>query len=157
MHHTATVWKFSRALALPCLLASMTITASGSATDEGPVGYWIAVDDDGKTPMAVVRIFDKNKHLYGNVVQLLNPKRSSTCDDCDGANKGKPILGMQIMWNLGKNGSEWSGGHILDPNNGKIYKCYIEVIDGGQRMKVRGYIGISLLGRTQYWRRTTRP
>jgi len=136
----------------------MTAAASGATTDEGPTGYWTTVDDDGKTPMSVVRIFDKNQRLYGNVVQLINPKRKDPkCDDCDGANKGKPILGMQIMWNLEKNGSEWSGGHILDPNNGKIYKCYIEVLDGGQRLKVRGYIGISLLGRTQYWRRTTRP
>jgi uncharacterized protein (DUF2147 family) len=52
-----------------------------------------------------------------------------------------------------RDGSEWSGGRILDPENGKIYRCTIEVVDGGKRLKVRGYIGISLIGRTQYWDR----
>jgi uncharacterized protein (DUF2147 family) len=60
---------------------------------------------------------------------------------------------MTILNNLKKNGNEWNGGTILDPNNGKTYKCKIEVVDGGARLKVRGFIGLSLLGRTQYWLR----
>ena len=59
----------------------------------------------------------------------------------------------RILWGLKKDGDEWSGGKILDPENGKSYKCWIQVIDDGRRLKVRGYIGISLLGRTQYWKK----
>ncbi len=158
MDHIPTFWRLSRAFAFLCALACVTTATSSAAIEDPAIGYWTTVDDDGKTPKSVVRIFEKNSRLYGNIVQLINPTRKDpTCDQCEGANKGKPVLGMQIMWNLEKTGSEWSGGHILDPKNGKIYRCYIEVTEGGTQLKVRGYIGISLLGRTQYWRRTKQP
>lgn len=158
MNHTLTFWRRARGSAFLCALASLTSATSGAAIEDRAVGYWTTVDDDGKTPKSVVRIFEKQSRLFGNIVQLINPaQKDPKCDQCEGANKGKPVLGMQIMWNLTKNGSEWSGGHILDPKNGKIYNCYIEVIDGGARLKVRGFIGISLLGRTQYWLRAKQP
>jgi len=158
MNHTPTFWRLPRAFAFLCAMASLTTATSRAAVEDPAIGYWTTIDDDGKTAKSVVRIFEKNSRLYGNIVELFNPKpKDPKCDQCEGANKGKPILGMQIIWNLEKNGSEWSGGHILDPKNGKVYKCYIEVLDGGARLKVRGYIGIALLGRTQYWRHTKQP
>jgi uncharacterized protein (DUF2147 family) len=60
---------------------------------------------------------------------------------------------MEILWDLKPEGSAWSGGFIFDPDNGKTYKCVVEVQDGGKKLKVRGFIGFSLLGRTQYWYR----
>jgi len=66
--------------------------------------------------------------------------------------KDKPIAGLVIIENLTEDGDEFNGGTIMDPENGKTYKCYIELLDDG-KLKVRGYLGISLLGRTQYWRR----
>ena len=72
---------------------------------------------------------------------------------CTDARKDKPIVGMVIVSGLKKDGSEYNGGEILDPNNGKVYKSKLEVADGGKKLKVRGYIGVPLLGRSQTWER----
>ena len=61
-------------------------------------------------------------------------------------------MGMIVIKGLKKDGDEYNGGKILDPNNGKLYKCYIE-LEEDDKLKVRGYIGLALLGRTQYWYR----
>lgn len=119
-----------------------------------PVGYWTTIDDDGKTPTGVVQIYAKGNQLSGRIVKLIKPReKHPRCTECEGSKHNQPIVGMEILWGLEKDGDEWSGGRILDPKNGNVYKCYIEVIDGGKRLKVRGYLGIALLGRTQYWRR----
>jgi uncharacterized protein (DUF2147 family) len=120
-----------------------------------PIGYFTTVDDDGKTATSVVQIYARAGKLHGKIVELINPReKNPKCSACEGDKHDQPILGMEILWGLEKDGDEWSGGRILDPRNGTTYKCYIEVVDGGQRLKVRGYVGIALLGRTQYWRRT---
>jgi hypothetical protein len=64
---------------------------------------------------------------------------------------------MQILSDLRSDGSQWSGGKVLDPGNGKRYRCYIKEVEDGERLKVRGFIGIALLGRTQYWYRVEKP
>jgi len=71
---------------------------------------------------------------------------------CEGENKGKKKLGLNILADLEKDGNEWSGGTILDPRNGKIYTCYIQLINP-HKLKIRAYLGISLLGRTVYLER----
>jgi len=63
------------------------------------------------------------------------------------------LIGLRILWDLRKDGDEWSGGRILDPDNGKVYKCSIAVEHDGKKLRVRGFIGFSLLGRTQFWLR----
>lgn len=124
-----------------------------ASSHTSPVGVWKTIDDETKKPKSYVEIFEKNGIMYGKVTKILNDSNDVVCDKCKGTNKDKPIVGMTIMWNLKKDGSEYSGGKILDPNNGKTYKCYIEVLDGGEKLKVRGYVGFALLGRTQYWYR----
>jgi uncharacterized protein (DUF2147 family) len=74
------------------------------------------------------------------------------CDRCKGSKKNQPIQGLVIIEGLEKDGDEFNGGTILDPENGKTYKCYLELVDKS-KLKVRGYLGVSLLGRTQYWTR----
>ncbi len=75
------------------------------------------------------------------------------CVKCEGALKDKPVDGMKILDGLTFDGKKWTGGTILDPETGKTYKCYIEVVDGGERIKLRGFVGNPLLGRTQNWHR----
>ena len=58
---------------------------------------------------------------------------------------------MTILWDLTKQGEEYQGGQILDPENGKIYSARMKLIDNGQKLDVRGFIGFSLLGRSQIW------
>ena len=85
--------------------------------------------------------------------RVTDPKgQNAVCDLCEGENKGKKKLGLNILADLEKDGNEWSGGTILDPRNGKIYTCYIELINP-HKLKIRAYLGISLLGRTVYLER----
>ncbi len=128
--------------------------AKVEANRESPVGRWKTIDDASKKEKSVVEIWEEGGKLFGKITQLLdtlpndpNPK----CVKCEGELKDQPMIGMKIMWDLKKDGSEWSGGRILDPENGKTYKVYLALEDGGKKLKVRGYVGFSLLGRTQYW------
>ncbi len=152
MKHTA--WL----LALTVGMAMSLVGAAASAADLSPVGYWKTIDDDGKTEKSIVQLFMKGDKLHGKILKLLHPdKPNPVCDKCDGAKKDKPIEGMEFLWGLEKDDDEWSGGTILDPKNGKEYSCYVEVIEAGKKLKVRGFMGISLLGRTQYWNRSDKP
>ncbi|MFM0739801.1 DUF2147 domain-containing protein, partial [Paraburkholderia xenovorans] len=73
------------------------------------------------------------------------------CTACTDARKDQPILGMTIITDMKKDGDGWDHGQILDPENGKLYKCKMRLEDGGNKLVVRGYIGVSLLGRSQTW------
>jgi uncharacterized protein (DUF2147 family) len=131
--------------------------AAGSTKSlDSPVGRWKTVDDvTGKTN-SVVNIWEEKGKLYGRVQKLLDPDPQNpnpTCEDCAGETKGKPVVGLRILWDLQKDGDGWSGGTILDPATGKTYKCLISLEDGGNKLKVRGFMGVSILGRTQYWLR----
>jgi uncharacterized protein (DUF2147 family) len=142
-------------LALALLVVWLGPRALRAADD--PSGYWTTIDDDGKTATSVVQIYAVGHKLNGKIVELVNPREQDPkCTACDGSKRGQPIIGMEILWGLEKDGARWSGGRILDPKNGKEYKCNVELVDAGKRLKVRGYIGIALFGRTQYWRRAAR-
>ena len=117
-----------------------------------PVGAWRTIDDKTGKPRSIVRIYEEGGKLFGKVEASLNPATAGRrCDLCKDERKGKPIVGMVIIRNLREHGSEYDGGDILDPDNGSVYRCKIKVIDDGARLQVRGFIGISLLGRTQTW------
>ncbi len=123
-----------------------------------PIGYWKTIDDKTHKPKAVVYIYKSGDKLYGEIVKLFRKKnRCPKCTKCSGWRKNKPVCGMLILWNLKNKGDYWGDGRILDPNNGKTYRSWIQVIEKGKKLKVRGYIGISLLGRTQYWIRVKKP
>ena len=91
----------------------------------------------------------------GKIIKVLKSDDgpNPVCKECDGERKNKPIEGMTILWGLSKDGDEWNGGQILDPKNGKIYKAKMSLDDGGRKLNVRGYIGFSLMGRSQVWLR----
>lgn len=127
----------------------MTIGLSAQSV----LGIWKSIDDETGKAKSHIEVFEKDGKVYGKVVKILNEARKDAlCDDCPGDKKGKPVQGMEILWDLKKDGSTYSGGKIMDPKNGKVYKCYIELAEDGQ-LKVRGYIGFAALGRTQYWQR----
>lgn len=129
---------------------------SFAANLNSPVGFWKTIDDVTGRPKSILQIsMTSNNTLYGKVVKLF-PGAMTTCTACEGEKHNKPILGMTVMENLKQtqgSSNEWSDGMILDPKNGKTYHVTIRVIDGGQKLNVRGYIGISLFGRTQTWLR----
>ena len=113
-------------------------------------GKWKTVDDVSGKTKSVVEIFKKSDgKYYGKVVKLYNVPADFKCTKCDGDRKNKPLLGLEVIRGLSKDGNEFDGGTIVDPKNGKVYKCMVE--RKGNKLDVRGYIGISLVGRTQTW------
>lgn len=124
------------------------------AADLSPVGLWQNIDDETGKPKALIRITENNGVLQGQIEKLFrapNEDQNPKCDKCTDARKDKPVVGMVILSGLKKDGDEYAGGEILDPNNGKIYKSKLELTDGGKKLKMRGYIGMPMLGRTQTW------
>lgn len=115
-------------------------------------GKWKTIDDETGKPKSYVEIFKKaDGKYYGKVVELLIKPANANCVDCKDDRKGKPILGMEVIRGLSKDGDEFTGGTITDPKNGKSYKCTIT--RNGDKLNVRGYMGISLIGRTQVWQK----
>jgi uncharacterized protein (DUF2147 family) len=121
-----------------------------------PMGYWKTIDDVTGRPKAIIKISGSANYLSGTVVKLLPGAQKLCSPDCPGNLKNRPILGMTVMYGLkqsSSNPNEWSGGTIFDPKTGKQYRCMLTVSADGNSMEVRGYIGISLLGRSQTWYR----
>ena len=117
------------------------------------IGKWKTIDDETGKMVSVVEIFEYKNKIYGKVIEITNPKdRNKTCVNCTGEDKNKPILGLTVIKGLSKEGDEYTNGKILDPKHGKLYKSYIK-LESKDRLKVRGYIGISLIGRSQIWER----
>jgi uncharacterized protein (DUF2147 family) len=133
-------------LALPCF--------SAHAADLSPVGLWKTIDDHTRKPRGLVRVTQvggeyqaKVEKIYPKPGEDQNPK----CEKCEGTRHDQPVIGMTILWGLRKHSDEYQGGEILDPENGKVYRVKMKLDDGGRTLHVRGYIGVSLLGRTQIW------
>ncbi len=142
---------------LPCLLALLCflLPVPGFAQNT-PLGRWRSIDDATGQPKAVIEIAETgNGTLSAKIVRLLDTKDGPNplCDDCTGARHNQPILGMTIAWGLKPQGKVWSGGRILDPENGKEYSVKMTPTAGGRKLEVRGFLGVALLGRTQIWLR----
>ncbi len=130
---------------------------SPAAADLSPVGIWKQVDDKTGEAKSLIQIREVDGKLVGNVLKVLRSNKGPNplCDRCSGALHNQPVNGMEILKGMKPDGDSWSGGTILDPKSGSTYRCTMKVIDGGQKLKVRGYIGFSLFGRTQVWLRET--
>ncbi len=121
-----------------------------------PVGVWRTIDDKTGKEKSMVRIVEVNGELRGTIERLIRAPGEDPnppCDKCPGDKKGQPVIGMMIITGLRRHGNEYAGGEILDPANGKTYQCRMWTSDSGKKLNVRGFIGVSLLGRTQVWLR----
>ena len=117
-------------------------------------GKWENRDETTNDVDSVIEVYEKNGKAYAKIIELKNKNRqNAVCEKCSGKRKNQPILGMNILSDLKKDGDEWKDGKIVDPKNGKEYNCYIE-LENNNKLKIRGYIGFSLLGRTVYWYRS---
>ena len=116
-------------------------------------GKWNSNNEKTGEIDSVIEVYKKDGKAYAKVIEIKNPNRkNAVCNKCEDENKDKPILGLDILTGLEKDDDEWSGGTILDPRNGKIYKCYIKLVNSN-KLKIRGYMGVSLFGKTAYWQR----
>jgi uncharacterized protein (DUF2147 family) len=141
-------------LAVACLLAGAALAAGAQATS--PAGVWRTIDDNTKRDKSLVRIVETNGVFSGKVEKIVDPDapKDAVCKDCSDDRKDKPIVGMTIIRNMKQSGDDkavFEGGDILDPNNGKVYQSKMKLVDNGAKLEVRGFVGISLLGRTQTW------
>ncbi len=135
--------------ALLLLAATAPAWSQPAAT---PVGVWRTFSDKTGLESGLVQIWQQDGMLYGRITAILDPaKRDAVCRDCTDDRRGQKVMGMQIIRGLRPDGARWDGGEILDPETGSTYRCSLRLEDGGQRMAVRGFIGISLFGRSQTW------
>ena len=117
------------------LFVSTLFYAQGS----GVIGKWKTIDDQSGEEKSVVEIYEKSGKIYGKVLKIFDENhRKARCVDCEGEDTNKPVIGLNVIKGLIK--------------DGKVYKCFI-TLESTDKLKVRGYIGFALLGRTQYWQR----
>jgi uncharacterized protein (DUF2147 family) len=139
---------------LPVIALALTGAVWAGSTNS-PVGTWKTIDDETGKPASLVRVTDDNGVLQGKVEKILREGAdpSELCTKCQGALKDQPVVGMTILKGFVRkdSGDEYDGGTVLDPHNGKTYSGTITMIDNGQKLSLRGYIGISLFGRSQTW------
>lgn len=139
-----------------CVVVLVSIAGAGaqqlSPKLQSAVGHWLVVNSDG-TPGGKVDTYLQDGKLFGRVTEV-RPGRTpkDVCDKCSGEYKGQLILGMVIMRNFQAEGDDWVDGTVVDPENGKEYKGKIWSV-GTDALKMRGFVGISLLGRTETWTR----
>lgn len=146
--------KLSAAVTAALLAFASPIIPALAADLTSPVGLWQNIDDKTGKPKALIRITETGGALQGQIEKLLREpgeEQNPTCVKCEGAKKDQPITGMVILSGLKKDGDEYSGGEILDPAEGKVYKSKIHLTDGGKKLSMRAYIGMPMLGRSQTW------
>lgn len=134
----------------------LAASVSAAAAELTAAGRWLQVSDGDGKPRSILRI-DEREGSYEAVVEkvFLRPDEAPDpiCDKCTDTRKGQKVVGMRIMNGLRRDGLNYEGGHILDPDNGKVYRVKATLSPDGKQLEVRGFIGISLLGRSQTWQR----
>lgn len=147
---------FHRMSALGLALIAALLASTAYADDASPVGLWKNIDDVSGKPRALIRITESDGTLQGRIEKVFpgpNEDQAPTCEKCEGQNKNAPVVGLVILTGLVKDGDEYAGGQILDPDNGNLYSSNVHLLEGGQKLSVRGYIGMPMLGRSQTWLR----
>lgn len=140
------------ALLFIVLLSTVPTWASGPS----PAGNWRTFDDKTGRERGLVHIDEANGVVTGSVVSTVDPAEAAHfCDKCDDDRRGKPLIGLEIIRGMQADGEGWSGGRVLDPETGGIYRGKMHLEDGGSRLVLRGYLGISLFGRSQTWIRAS--
>lgn len=137
----------------PLLFSFLMVFSCLGHAENSPVGLWKTIDDNTGKPRSLIRISDKNGELIATIEKGLLPGETGekVCGKCTDERKDKPLVGMIIMDGMKAKGDIFEGGHILDPDNGETYKCKIKIDSTGKKLEVRGFIGVSLFGRSQTW------
>jgi len=131
-----------------------TVQAQTIEKGSSPVGLWKTIDDKTGQPRGIIRIYEVNHRYFGRLERSLEPgQEGRKCSACTDERKDQPMKGLVFMRNLELNNGEYSGGDILDPETGTVYRCSFKLDDNGNVLTVRGYVGVSVFGRTQKWLR----
>lgn len=139
------------------LIGALLLSAVSSFSfAEDIIGLWQSIDDKTGAPKALVEIRKEADNTYAGKVVKLTPRAGytpkETCVDCPAPYTNKPIIGLDVVTGLkSTDGLNYTSGRILDPNTGKLYSMKAKLSSNGKRLHLRGYLGISALGRNQIW------
>lgn len=140
------------------LMSSCAFAQTTSAT-QSVAGYWQTTDSKTKKPSSIIQIQPAGHFFEGKIVKIFpseEPKKEvAICILCKGPQKNKPVLGLTIIQKMVCQPESCSQGTILDPRDGKLYHATMRLINQGQQLKVRGYVGVPLFGRTVIWQRVS--
>ena len=129
------------------------------AAEPTAVGLWEQVDENSGKPESWFRITERNGVYEGAIVKIFfkpGEDPNWVCDKCEGAERGAPVLGLTLIKGMHRNGLSYEGGTIMDPRDGSVYRALMKLSPDGQKLEVRGFLGISLFGRSQVWNRLFR-
>jgi len=136
------------------ILFSILISSifSNAQSADAVVGKWLNKDGE-----AHIQIYKKGNTYAGKLSWLKSPNDDGGKPKTDKNNpeskfKSRPILGLEILNGFVYNNQVWDYGKIYDPKSGKTYSCKLS-LDGANKLNVRGYVGFSMLGRTDVWSR----
>ena len=141
---------------LTCLIGIIAVTNAWSQVQpaDAILGKWLNEDQD-----AHIQVYKENGRYYGKIIWLKEPidevtgKPKLDDENDDEVLQSRPVLGLIILKDFIYDGDgEWEDGTIYDPKNGKTYDCYIHFGENNS-LKIRGYVGISWIGRNTYWTR----
>jgi uncharacterized protein (DUF2147 family) len=119
------------------------------------VGLWEQSDGYGRV-QAWFNFFEKNGLYFGAIAKAFpapDEKSEEVCTKCRGDQKDAPMIGLVIVNGMQRKGLSYQNGTILDPRDGSVYRALMELSPDGQKLTVRGFLGIELLGQSQVWRR----
>ena len=144
----------TRSLLATVLLPAALLVAGAASAADPAVGRWKTIDGDSGKPKSYVEITQAaNGTLSGRIVELIDPsKPNPTCDKCKDDRKGKPITGMEIIRGMkAESGGNYAGGTILKPDEGKVYKSKMTLVEGGRKLEVSGCV--AFICKSQVWER----
>lgn len=138
------------------VVAAAIAYSAAWAQDSTPLGLWKSIDEHTNKPTALIRITEIDGKLQGRIEKVFpEPGESANpiCEECEGDLKNQPVVGMTILKGMRLAGDEYTEGRILDPDSGKVYRCTMKILESGNKLIIRGFVGIPLLGRSQVWLR----
>ncbi|AXQ23330.1 DUF2147 domain-containing protein [Acinetobacter wuhouensis] len=143
--------KFNKIILSACLLGFSSVTLA-----QDILGMWQSIDDKTGAPKGAVKITKDENNIYTGTITKLTPRVGYTpkefCVDCPAPFTNKPMIGLGVIQGLKKvDDFNYVNGKILDPNTGKIYSLKAKLSPNGKRLVLRGYMGVSVLGRSQTW------
>lgn len=132
------------------------IVGNTSISNDPPIpeGTWLILDENTGEVRSEVKFYLKNGQLNAKLTKLVEGHRDAKCEDCPGEYRGKKLLEIDLIKGLEWTGEQWTGGKIIDVDEGKVYDCRINHFDK-EELEIRGYLKSPLFGRTVRWERKT--
>ncbi|OFY47656.1 MAG: SIGNAL peptide protein [Bacteroidetes bacterium GWF2_41_31] len=135
---------------------TFSVNSASAQKASDVIGIWLNADGD-----AHIQVYQEGNKYFGKIVWMLTPNDPETgkpkTDNLnpDPALQSRPRMGLLLLKDFVFDDDEWNEGTVYDPKSGKTYSCYMEFEDEDNlnTLKIRGYIGVSLLGKTTYWTR----